>query len=91
MKAKKKKPLLKGSHKASLLAAEALRQLLKTQASLSILKRRATMLKGIIMREGGGTAHGYRSYVSSVKASVSYRTVRVKAHDVLKLVKIADS
>lgn len=86
----KKEKVLKGSHKASPLAAEALRQLLKTQAQAAILKARMKNLRNLIMREGGGTAHDHRMYVSHVKASIHYRTVTVKAHDILKIVPIPE-
>ena len=88
-KKKEVKPPLRGSHKASLMAAEALKQLLKVKAQQAVLKRRARLLKQIIMDQGGGAAHGYRPYTYHVRASVSQRTVRVKAHDELKLVEIA--
>lgn len=87
-KKKEKKPL-NGSHKATPLAALALKPLLKVRAQQEVLKRRARLLKKIIMDQGGGSAHGYRSYTYHVRASVSQRTVRVKAHDELKLVEIA--
>lgn len=84
-KKREKKPPL-GSHKATMLASEALRQLLKVRAQQALLKRRAALLKKIIIEQGAGSAHGYRSYVYHIHAYRTTRVVNVKEHDELKLV-----
>ena len=85
----KKLPPLKGSHAAPPLVAEALRQLLRTQAKQAILAKRVKLLKRLIVEGGGGTAHGYRTFVSPVRTSLAQRTVRVKDHGALRIVKQA--
>ena len=88
VKASKPKPL-KSSHPATVKAGVALRGLLKVKAKLAILAKRRALLVKIIMAEGCGSAHGYRTYVSHSDAR-SYWAHK-KARDDLKLIATASS
>ena len=83
VKASKPKPL-KGSHPATVKAGVALRELLKVKAKLAILAKRRALLVKIIMAEGCGSAHGYRTYVTHSPACTYW--AHKKAYDGLKLI-----
>lgn len=87
--AKKTKAPLKGSQEANAVVAEAIRQLLRTRLRQAVLKRRAALLTKLIVDGGGGTAHGYRAYMTHVSGGTYYRKVTVKPRDQLKLVPVA--
>ena len=80
-----KKPLL-GAHPASAPVRVAIRELLKVKAEQAILAKKSKLLRGIIAQNGGGSALGYRSYVSHHAATC--RWVRSKACDTVTLVKV---
>lgn len=84
----KPRPLPKGSHKATPLASLAVREILRARKQQEVLKRRIAMLKALIIREGGGTAHGYRTFVSHLSGGTYHRVVVKKPSDELKMVKI---
>ena len=83
VKASKPKPL-KGSHTATVRASVAIKELLKTKAALAILAKRRALLIKVIMAEGCGSAHGYRTYVTHSPACTYW--AHKKAYDGLKLI-----
>ena len=83
VKASKPKPL-KGSHTATVRASVAIKELLKTKAALAILAKRRALLIKVIMEEGAGAAHGYRSYVAH--SAARHYWAHKKARDDLKLI-----
>lgn len=85
VKKSKPKPPSKWARPAAPLAAEAIRQLLKTRMKQKILAARAKMLTKIIIDAEGGEAHGFRAAIYHRSASVSQRIVRVKEDFTLNL------
>ena len=88
--AKQRKPRrLSGSHPASVKASVAIAELLKVKAQIAILSKRRSLLIKIIIAEGAGTAHGYRTFISHSPARHYWATK--KERDDLKLVAITES
>jgi len=84
----KKKATLRGGHKASPAVSVAIRELLKLREQRRILREKYAMLACMVIAGDGGTAHGYRVYVSHVCATRYVREVRVKEHDKLVFVEL---
>lgn len=86
----KVKPPLKGSHIAAPKVAEAIRQLIRTRARQAILKQRSALLQKLIIEGGGGSAHGYRAYISHFNGFHGYRYINQRAKDTVKLVPLGE-
>lgn len=76
--AKPKKPPV-WSHQATPAAAVAIRELRKVRKQQALLAKKAALLNDLIVKEGGGAAHGVRAAIRHQSASSKYRLVTVKA------------
>lgn len=84
-KKKSKVVELLGSHEPTPLAKEAIRQLLRTKERMKVLSKRHSFLCTLIMQEGCGYYEGVRTYIYHRPEAT--RVTRVKAQDILKVVK----
>lgn len=74
---KAKKPPV-WSFPATPKASVAIRELQKVKEQQAILAKKSALLNEIIVKEGGGAAHGVRAAIRHQAASSKYRLVTVK-------------
>jgi len=76
--AKKEKKEPAWSHRASPKASVAIRELQKVREQQALLTKKAALLQELIVKEGGGFAHGVRAAVRHQRASERRTIVRTK-------------
>lgn len=91
MKPKKPKKSLAWSHKATPRCSVAIKQLLALKEQSVILRKKIALLQSMIIKEGGGLAHGVRAAIRHQNASISYRRVKVKQREFVVFLEIKGS
>lgn len=85
----KKPKELAWSHRASPAASVAISELKKVKAQQAILSKKSALLQRIIVKEGGGAAHGVRAAVRHQDGYTGMRKVSRKPRDYVLLLEAA--
>jgi hypothetical protein len=88
MDKKTAKPLA-WSHKATPEAARAMKQLRRVRAQQALLAEQSKQLQEVIIKDGGGMAHGMRAAIHHQSGGQRWRMVTIKARDNVVLLEAA--